>query len=119
MTNVTQVDPDEYLGLPGWVYFNPRFFAAEKERVLAPSWQVVCHLNDIPRPGDFHTFEFIGESIVVVRGRDDVPRAFSNVCLHRGARLFDGPSGACGRIVCPYHAWSYDLQGHLVGVPMR
>ena len=70
MTDATFADPDGDLGLPGWVYSNPRFFAAEKERVLAPSWQVVCHLNDIPSAGDCHTFDFIGESIVVVRGRD-------------------------------------------------
>lgn len=119
MTDPTAVDPDEYLGLPGWLYSNPRFFAAEKERVFAPSWQLVCHLNDIPRAGDFHTFDFIGESIVVVRGHDEVPRAFSNVCLHRAARLLDGPAGQCGRIVCPYHAWTYDLEGRLMGVPLR
>jgi phenylpropionate dioxygenase-like ring-hydroxylating dioxygenase large terminal subunit len=118
MPDVTLANPDEYLGLPGWVYSNPRFFAAERERVLAPSWQVVCHLNDIPQAGDFHTFEFIGESIVVVRGRDGVPRAFSNVCLHRGARLLDGPTGQCDRIICPYHAWSYNLEGRLSGIPL-
>ena len=117
MNEITVADPDEHLGLPGWIYSNPRFFAVECERVLAPSWQVVCHLSDIPRAGDFHTFEFIGESIVVVRGRDGVPRAFSNVCLHRGARLIDGPTGQCGRIVCPYHAWTYDLSGRVRGIP--
>jgi phenylpropionate dioxygenase-like ring-hydroxylating dioxygenase large terminal subunit len=119
MSDVTAADPDEYFGLPGWIYCNARFFAVERERVLAPSWQVVCHLNDIPRAGDFHTFEFIGESIAVVRGRDGVPRAFSNVCLHRAARLIDGVTGACGRIVCPYHGWTYDLEGRLIGVPLR
>jgi nitrite reductase/ring-hydroxylating ferredoxin subunit len=84
-----------------------------------PSWQVVCHVNDIPRAGDFRTFDFIGESIIVIRGRDGVPCAFSNVCLHRAAKLVDGPTGQCGRIVCPYHAWTYDLEGRLVGVPLR
>jgi carnitine monooxygenase subunit len=112
-------DPDDHLGLPGWVYSNPRFFAAERERIFVTSWQVVCHLSDIPRAGDFHTFDFLGESIAVVRGGDSVPRAFSNVCLHRGATLLDGPTGHCGPIVCPYHAWSYDLDGRLVGVPLR
>ena len=116
---VTLADPDDHFGLPSWLYSSPRFFAAERERVLAPSWQVVCHLNDIPRAGDFHTFEFIDESIVVVRHRDGVPRAFSNVCLHRAATLLDGPNGQCDRIVCPYHAWTYDLEGRLVGVPLR
>ena len=112
-------DPDEYLGLPGWVYSNARFFAAETARVFAPSWQLVCHLNDIPNEGDFHTFDFLGESVVGVLGRDGLARCFANVCLHRGARLLDGPKGRCGRIVCPYHAWSFDLDGRLIGVPSR
>ncbi len=115
----TAKDPDEYLGLPGWVYSNAAFYEQEQRKVLAPSWQVVCHLNDIPKAGDYHTFDFIGESIIVVRGQDGHPRAFNNVCLHRAARLLDGPSGHCGRVVCPYHAWTYDLQGQLIGVPFR
>jgi len=119
MTEITVADPDEHFGLPAWVYTSARFFALERERIFAPSWQVVCHLNDIPKAGDFQTFEFIGESIVVVRGRDGVPLAFSNVCLHRAARLLDGPAGTCSRIVCPYHAWTYDLEGRLIGVPLR
>lgn len=56
---------------------------------------------------------------MVIRGRDDVLRAFINVCRHRGARLLDGPSGCARRIVCPYHAWSYDSDGRLLGIPMR
>jgi len=119
MTDVIIADPDEQLGLPGWVYSNSRFFAAERERVLAPSWQIVCHLNDIPKVGDFHTFRFIDENILVVRGRDGVPRAFSNVCLHRAATLVDGLAGQCSHIICPYHAWTYDLQGRLISVPLR
>ena len=114
-----QADPDEYLGLPGWIYSSPRFFAEETAKVLAPAWQVVCHQNDIPRPGDYHTFDFIGESVIVVRGQDGRPRAFNNVCLHRAARMLDGPTGRCGRIVCPYHAWTYDTEGQLIGVPLR
>jgi carnitine monooxygenase subunit len=119
MTDSTPAVPDDCLGLPGWVYSNLSFFAVERERIFARSWQVVCHLNDIPGVGDFHTFEFIGESIVVIRGRDGVPRAFSNVCLHRAATLLDRPAGQCSRIVCPYHAWTYDLEGRLVSVPLR
>ena len=60
---------------------------------------MVCHTSDIPRSGDFQIFDFIGESIVVIRGRDGLPRAFSNVCLHRAATLLDGPAGQCRRIV--------------------
>ncbi len=72
----------------------------------------------MPNPGDYHTFDFIGEMIVVVRGNDDKVRAFHNVCRHRAARVVDGPAGNCGqRLNCPYHAWSYDLEGKLAGIP--
>jgi phenylpropionate dioxygenase-like ring-hydroxylating dioxygenase large terminal subunit len=84
---------------------------------MRPSWQVVCHLSDVAGPGDFHTLEFLGESVVVVRGEDDVVRAFANVCRHRGSRILDGASGCVKKLTCPYHAWSYDLDGQLSGVP--
>jgi phenylpropionate dioxygenase-like ring-hydroxylating dioxygenase large terminal subunit len=106
--------------LPGWIYRDADFLEAEKERVFATSWQVICHLNDIPEPGDYHTLDFLGEPLVAVRGMDLGVKAFFNVCRHRAARLVDGGSGHCpGRIVCPYHAWTYDLDGHLTGVPRR
>jgi phenylpropionate dioxygenase-like ring-hydroxylating dioxygenase large terminal subunit len=115
----SNTDPQADWGLPGWIYGNDRFFKEEQDKLLRPSWQIVCHLNDIPKPGDFHTLDFLGESIVVVRAKDGGARAFTNVCRHRGARLVDGPSGHCGRFVCPYHAWTYDLEGRLIGVPFR
>lgn len=115
----SNTDPQSDWGLPGWIYGNDRFFKEEQDRILRPSWQIVCHLNDIPKAGDFHTLDFLGESIVVLRARDGGVRAFTNVCRHRGARLVDGPSGHCARLICPYHAWTYDLEGRLIGVPMR
>ena len=112
--------PNENYSLPGWIYRDADFLQAEKEQVFAGAWQVICHLNDIPNPGDYHTLDFLGEPIVAVRGRDSGVRAFFNVCRHRAARLVDGGSGHCpGRIVCPYHAWTYDLNGTLAAVPHR
>jgi carnitine monooxygenase subunit len=106
--------------LPGWIYRDPDFLEVEKERVFATSWQIVCHLNDIPNPGDYHTLDFLGEPLVAVRGQDRGVRAFFNVCRHRAARILDGGAGHCaGRIVCPYHAWTYDLDGRLAAVPHR
>ena len=55
--------------LPGWIYHDREFFEVEKQAIFRNSWQVVCHVNDIPKVGDFHTFEFFGESVVVVRAR--------------------------------------------------
>ena len=110
----------EGFSLPGWIYRDLDFLEAEKERVFATSWQVICHLNDMPNPGDYHTLDFLGDPLVAVRGQDYGVKAFFNVCRHRAARLVDGGSGHCsGRIVCPYHAWTYDLGGRLTGVPHR
>ncbi len=111
-------DPDEGWSLPAWLYSDPEYFEVEMARVLRPAWQVVCHVSDIAAAGDFHTLDFLGESVIVVRGEDDRVRAFANVCRHRASRLLAGPSGRVDRIVCPYHAWSYGLDGRLGGVPM-
>ena len=116
----TAAAEDEGYSLPAWIYHDPEFFEREKTAIFRKSWQVVCHVNDVPRSGDFHSFEFLGESIVVLRGEDGQLRAFHNVCRHRAARLVDGSKGHCGRrITCPYHAWTYSLDGRLVGVPDR
>lgn len=106
--------------LPGWIYHDADFLEAEKDRIFATSWQIVCHLSDIPRAGDYHTLDFLGEPLIAVRSPDGAVKAFFNVCRHRASRLVDGSSGHCpGRIVCPYHAWTYDLQGRLATIPHR
>lgn len=113
------VDPDADFSLPGWIYHDPEFFALEMERVIRPSWQIVCHLNEIPEPGDFQTIDYLGESVIVIRGDDRQVRAFTNVCRHRAMRLVEGPSGCAQKLVCPYHAWTFETDGRLSGVPMK
>jgi phenylpropionate dioxygenase-like ring-hydroxylating dioxygenase large terminal subunit len=104
-------------GLPAWTYFNAELTDLEYERIIRPSWQFVCHVNQLKRPGDFATLDMMKDSVIVMRGKDNVIRAFANACRHRGTKLLDG-SGQCkGRIACPYHGWSYALDGRLVGVP--
>lgn len=115
--NDTTHDPLDGWSLPAWTYRDPDFFAAEQERVFRPSWQVVCHVSDVPGEGDWHSLDYLGESVIVVRGKDAGLRAFTNVCRHRGSRLVDGSSGCAKKLVCPYHAWTYDLDGRLTGVP--
>jgi phenylpropionate dioxygenase-like ring-hydroxylating dioxygenase large terminal subunit len=111
---------DDAVSLPAWIYRDPEFFELEKELVFRPSWQIVCHVNDVPRCGDFHTLEFLGQSVIVLRGEDGQVRSFHNACRHRAARLLDGSKGHCGRrITCPYHAWTYGLDGRLLTVPQR
>lgn len=115
----TDAEPAEE-SLPGWIYHDREFFELEKEAVFRSSWQLVCHLSDVPRAGDYHSFDFLGESVIVVRGEDGAVRGFHNVCRHRASRLLEGPKGHCGRrITCGYHAWTYALDGRLIGVPQR
>ena len=102
------VDPDADWGLPGWVYTDPEFHAVELERVIRPSWQIVCHESDIASPGDYRTLDYLGESVIAVRGEDGQVRAFANTCRHRAMRLVEGPAGCAKKLVCPYHAWTYE-----------
>ena len=113
-------DLSDDFGLPGWAYHDiGDALEAERRRIFMKSWQLVCHLSDIPKAGDWQSLLILGESIVAVRGDDGRVRAFANVCRHRGARIVDGHSGCARKLVCPYHAWVYELDGRLSGVPMR
>ncbi len=112
-------DPLDDLSLPGWLYFDPEFFEAEKRAFLRAAPQVVCHESEIGKPGEWRTIDYLGESVIVIRGDDGEVRAFSNVCRHRGSRIVDGTGGCAKVLTCPYHAWSYGRDGRLVGVPHR
>jgi len=104
--------------LPAWTYENDEFFALERERIFLPAWQIVGHVNDMPNPGDYVTFELLGERAFVIRGKDGALRAFHNVCRHRAHAVVMGKRGTCKRaITCPYHGWTYELDGRLKGVP--
>lgn len=104
--------------LPAWTYCDADFMALERKHLFLPAWHLVCHQSEIPRPGDYQTFAMMGERALVLRGKDGAVRAFHNVCPHRAARLVDGDAGNCGsRLTCPYHAWSFGLDGKLLAVP--
>jgi len=104
--------------LPAWTYRDEDFLALERRKIFRPAWHLVCHVSDLAKPGDWRSFKMMGELAIVVRGKDGELRAFHNVCRHRAARLLDGESGNCGgRITCPYHAWSFALDGRLLAVP--
>ncbi len=104
--------------LPAWLYTEPAFFELERERLFRRTWQIVCHVGDIPAAGDYQAFDFLDEKVLSLRGGDGAVRSFHNVCRHRASRLADGTSGNCGhRLVCPYHAWSYALDGALAAIP--
>lgn len=96
-------------------YSDPEIFRRDVERIHLRRWLCVGHESRIPRPGDWFRFDVAGESIVVVRGRDEVVRALVNVCRHRGSRVCYEEEGHARMLVCPYHAWAYDLEGSLRG----
>ena len=112
-------DPLDDVSLPGWLYFDDEFFEAEKRAFLRASPQIVCHESEIANPGEWRSIDFLGESVIVIRGDDGEVRAFTNVCRHRGSRLVDGEGGCAKVLTCPYHAWSYARDGRLVGVMHR
>jgi phenylpropionate dioxygenase-like ring-hydroxylating dioxygenase large terminal subunit len=103
--------------LPAWTYRDPEVFALEVARIFRPSWQIVGHESDLPEPGDYLTNDYAGESVLLIRGEDGAVRAFTNVCRHRGARIADRASGCAKRLSCPYHGWTYDSAGRLIGIP--
>ena len=103
-------------GLPGWTYRSDALLALERAEVFLTHWQVAGHVGDLPAPGDWLTFDLMGERAVVMRGADRRVRAFHNLCRHRGGRVVDGPRGQCrGAIICPFHGWVYNLDGTLRG----
>jgi phenylpropionate dioxygenase-like ring-hydroxylating dioxygenase large terminal subunit len=112
-------DPLDGMSLPGWLYNDPEFFEAEKRVFLRAAPQVVCHENEIAEAGEWRKLDYLGESVIVIRGDDGEVRAFANVCRHRGSRLVDGEAGCAKVLTCPYHAWSYARDGRLVGVMHR
>ncbi len=105
--------------LPAHVYTDPRWFAREMDRIFASMWIAVGRAEQLGDRGAFLRRDVAGASVLIVRSTSDTVRAFHNVCRHRGTRLCDEPSGTFpGSIQCPYHAWTYDLQGRLIGAPL-
>ena len=107
---------DRSWSMPGAFYTDPDLLALEKERLFLQEWVCLGRIEEAMNPGDYFTYQLCGEPIVVIRGDDGVVRAFSNVCRHRGTVIADG-RGNGKRLVCPYHHWSYDNRGHLMGAP--
>ena len=100
--------------LPKRAYHDPAIFDWERQHVLRRDWVMVAREEDVPEPGTYTLVDIDGENIIVVRGRDEVLRAFFNVCRHRGTAVAEEACGKVVRFQCPYHAWIYDLEGNLV-----
>jgi Rieske 2Fe-2S family protein len=104
--------------LPARYYTDPAIFGAELERLYFGRWISAGRTERVRNPGDYFLCELAGESVIVTRSADGAIRAFFNVCRHRGTRMCTVAEGALdGRIQCPYHGWSYGLDGSLLGAP--
>ncbi len=106
--------------LPLEIYTNPDYFERERELIFRRTWLNVGRQEEIPNPGDYFVKELsvCDTSIIVIRGKDGVVRAFHNVCSHRSNRLvWETGGGSCRALACGFHNWTYDLQGNLIHVP--
>jgi phenylpropionate dioxygenase-like ring-hydroxylating dioxygenase large terminal subunit len=104
--------------LPGPLFSDPQVFEEELRVLVRGSWTCVGRVDEIPNPGDYRTYELGGSGVMVVRDVEGTLRAYHNVCRHRGTRILEPESGTGLTLLqCPYHAWTYDLQGALVGAP--
>jgi phenylpropionate dioxygenase-like ring-hydroxylating dioxygenase large terminal subunit/AcrR family transcriptional regulator len=106
-------DPALKYTLPSWIYSSEAFHKIEKDKLFEPSWQIVCHVSELAKAGDWVSFELFGHRGFAIRDDQDQLRAFHNVCAHRAHALVSGERGQCGTkaLTCPYHGWSYHLDG--------
>src|SRR5215470_14925145 len=102
--------------LPARLYFDPETFVEEREKIFAGTWQVVGHVLQVAKPGDYFTTEVAGEPLLFVRDSAGEVRGFYNVCRHRAGP----PAEGCGSrkvFRCAYHGWTYNLEGQLLNAP--
>jgi choline monooxygenase len=103
--------------IPARWYTDERVFELEQRTVFSRSWQVAARVDQLRAPGDYVASEIADEPVVVVRGGDDQVRAFFNVCRHHAAAVMTEPHGNAPQMRCPYHGWTYSLEGELKGTP--
>lgn len=97
-------------------YTDPEIFKTEQRGLLSRTWQYAGHVSQVENTGDYFSFHIAGQNLFCIRGRDGDIRAFFNVCQHRAHELVKG-TGNCKVVVCPYHAWTYELTGQLRSGP--
>src|SRR5262245_17527224 len=99
------------------LYTDPRIFEDEMERIFRRGWVFVGHDSEVPHPGDFITRHLGTEPVLMVRGREGEIGVFANRCMHRGTMVCPADRGNARTFTCPYHGWTYDVSGALLGVP--
>ena len=100
--------------LPSHIYTSEALYEREKETIFLKDWLAVARVEELEAAGDFMTFNIMGEPIVAARNSAGTLNAFYNICAHRGVEVVTG-TGNARQFKCPYHAWTYDLEGKLLG----
>src|SRR5438477_1724635 len=113
----TKASPVSAKSLPQKYFVSPDILDDERAKVFSNEWLLVGHQSQIARAGDYFVQRVNGESLIVIRDKSGQIHGFFNVCRHRGSRLIEDDGGNCVAIQCPYHAWTYGLDGRLVGAP--
>src|SRR5215475_8711103 len=108
---------EEASTIPASWYTDKRIYELELQSVFARSWQFAARIDQLQAPGQYVTTEIAREPIVVVRGSDHKLRGFFNVCRHHAAAVMTEPAGTANQLRCPYHGWTYSLEGLLKGTP--
>ena len=103
--------------MPQKYFVSPEIFTQEQKTIFSKEWLLVGHQSQVANAGDYFVVNVAGESLIVIRDQGSVTRAFYNVCRHRGSRLKEEVCGHSTAIQCPYHAWTYGLDGRLIGAP--
>ena len=106
-----------FRGLPNAAFTTHAFLSLEHETLFKRSWVFAGRAGEVPKRGDVKPIQVVGRALFLVRGADERVRVFHNVCPHRGARLVIEPLKETSTLTCPYHAWSYELDGSLKGRP--
>ncbi|MBX2825517.1 MAG: ring-hydroxylating oxygenase subunit alpha [Gammaproteobacteria bacterium] len=109
-------NPASSYSLSADAYTRDAWYSVDVKQILAKTWQWVCHVEKVREPGSYFAVEIAGQPVLVVRDRTGELRAFYNVCKHRAHQLLEG-SGHTSKIMCPYHAWTYQLNGELMRAP--
>ena len=117
VAETAQADPTTANALPAGVYTSPAFYEAEQATLFRRGWLCLGRADDLPSAGDYLVTDIGTISLATLRGRDGAIRSFANSCLHRMTRLLDGKGNCAGRIICPYHAWTYRDDGRLAAAP--
>ena len=104
-------------GLPNECYTSEKYMMIERERVFQDKWTVIGIGSSVPNPGDALPYNILGMPLIILRDKERKIRVFHNVCSHRGHKLLDKPCSLKNLLRCPYHSWSYDLEGKLVATP--